>query len=189
MNFAVSLVHILLVAVLHLSTVKTASINKGVEKSKNEVILLPDVITKSMCQPREVLVDIFQEYPEDTEHTYVPSCVVLNRCGGCCNDEAMECVPTETHNVTLQVMRFRPMVMQHTIHLSFTEHQKCDCRLKPDVQAKKQYHCVPCSERRKRLFVQDPFTCKCSCKFTQLDCKSRQLELNERTCRCDKPRR
>ncbi|KAM6935768.1 vascular endothelial growth factor A-A-like isoform 1-T1 [Lycodopsis pacificus] len=153
------------------------------------IILLPDVITKSMCQPREVLVDIFQEYPEDTEHTYVPSCVVLNRCGGCCNDEAMECVPTETHNVTLQVMRFRPMVMQHTIHLSFTEHQKCDCRLKPDVQAKKQYHCVPCSERRKRLFVQDPFTCKCSCKFTQLDCKSRQLELNERTCRCDKPRR
>ncbi|XP_068592377.1 vascular endothelial growth factor A-A-like isoform X2 [Cebidichthys violaceus] len=189
MNFAVSLAHILLVAVLHLSTVKTASINKGVEKSKNEVILLPDVITKSMCQPREVLVDIFQEYPEDTEHTYVPSCVVLNRCGGCCNDEAMECVPTGTHNVTLQVMRFRPLVMQHTIHLSFTAHRTCDCRLKPDVQAKKQYHCVPCSERRKRLFVQDPLTCKCSCKFTQLDCKSRQLELNERTCRCDKPRR
>ncbi|XP_056289618.1 vascular endothelial growth factor A-A isoform X2 [Pseudoliparis swirei] len=189
MNFVVSFVHILLAAVLQLCTVKTASINKGVEKSTNEVILLPDVITKSMCQPREVLLDIFQEYPEDTEHTYVPSCVVLNRCGGCCNDEAMECIPTETCNVTLQVMRFRPLVTQHTIHLSFTEHRKCDCRLKPDVLAKKQYHCVPCSERRKRLFVQDPLTCKCSCKFTQLDCISRQLELNEITCRCDKPRR
>ncbi|XP_039662511.1 vascular endothelial growth factor A-A isoform X4 [Perca fluviatilis] len=138
MNFVVSLVHILLAAVLHLSTIKTASINKGVEKSKNEVIPLTEVITKSMCQPREVLVDIFHEYPEDTEHTYVPSCVVLNRCGGCCSDEAMECVPTETSNVTLQVMRFRPMVTQHMIHLSFTEHQKCDCRLKPDVQAKKE---------------------------------------------------
>ena len=67
------------------------------------VILLTEVITKSMCQPRELLVDIFQEYPEDTEHTFIPSCVVLNRCGGCCNDEAMECVPTETRNVTLQV--------------------------------------------------------------------------------------
>ncbi|MBN3317262.1 VEGFA factor, partial [Atractosteus spatula] len=44
-------------------------------------------------------------------------------------------------------------------------------------------HCEPCSERRKRLFVQDPHTCKCSCKFSQLHCKSRQLELNERTCR------
>ncbi|XP_041798143.1 vascular endothelial growth factor A-A isoform X2 [Chelmon rostratus] len=188
MNFVVTLVKILLAAVLHLSTVKTASI-KGVEKSKNEVIRLTEVITKSMCQPREVLVDIFQEYPEDTEHTYAPSCVVLKRCGGCCNDEAMECVPTETNNITLEVMRFRPMVTQHTILLSFAEHQKCDCRLKPDVQVKKEYHCAPCSERRKRLFVQDPLTCKCSCKFKQLDCKSRQLELNERTCRCDKPRR
>lgn len=67
------------------------------------VIPFTEVITKSMCQPREVLVDILQEYPEDTEHNYIPSCVVINRCGGCCNDEAMECVPTETHNVTLQV--------------------------------------------------------------------------------------
>ncbi|XP_044063981.1 vascular endothelial growth factor A-A isoform X2 [Siniperca chuatsi] len=138
MNFVVSLVQILLAAVLHLSTVKTASINKGVEKRKNEVIPFTEVITKSICQPREVLVDIFQEYPEDTEHTYIPSCVVLNRCGGCCSDEATECVPLETRNVTLQVMRVRPMVSQHTIDLSFTEHQKCDCRVKPDVQAKKE---------------------------------------------------
>uniref|UniRef100_A0A8D3CU68 Platelet-derived growth factor (PDGF) family profile domain-containing protein n=1 Tax=Scophthalmus maximus TaxID=52904 RepID=A0A8D3CU68_SCOMX len=116
----------------------TASINKGVEKSKHGVVRLSEVITKSMCQPREVLVDIFQEYPGDTEHTFVPSCVVLNRCGGCCSDEALECVPMEASNVTLQVMRFRQMVTQHTIHLSFTEHQKCDCRLKPDVQVKKE---------------------------------------------------
>ncbi|XP_045900775.1 vascular endothelial growth factor A-A isoform X3 [Micropterus dolomieu] len=128
MNFVVSVVtlQILLAAALHLSTVKTASIKKGLEKSKNEVIPFTEVITKSMCQPREVLVDILQEYPEDTEHNYIPSCVVINRCGGCCNDEAMECVPTETHNVTLQVMRVRPMVTQHTIDLSFTEHQRCD---------------------------------------------------------------
>ncbi|TMS10820.1 vascular endothelial growth factor A-A isoform X3 [Larimichthys crocea] len=138
MNFVVSLVQILLAAVLHLSTVKSASINKGLDKSKNEVIPLTEVLTKSMCQPRELLVDIFHEYPEDTEHTYIPSCVVLNRCGGCCNDEAMECVPTESRNITLQVMRFRPHVTQHTIHLSFTEHQKCECRLKPDVQVKKE---------------------------------------------------
>lgn len=135
MNFVhVSLVQILLAAVLHLATVKTASLNKGVEKSKNEVVRLSEVMSKSMCKPREVLVDIYQEYPEDTEHTYIPSCVVLLRCGGCCPDEAMECVPTATRNVTLQVMRIRPMVKEGTIDLSFTEHQTCDCRLKPDVQ-------------------------------------------------------
>ncbi|XP_029360472.1 vascular endothelial growth factor A-A isoform X2 [Echeneis naucrates] len=189
MNFVVSLIQILLAAVLHLPFVKTVSINKIVEKTKDDVISLSEVLTKSMCQSREMLVDIFQEYPEDTEHNYIPSCVVLNRCGGCCSDEALECVPTETRNVTLQVMRFRPMVMQHTIYLSFTEHLKCDCRLKLEIEVKKEYHCAPCSARRKRLFVQDPLTCKCSCKLTQLDCKYRQLELNKRTCRCDKLRR
>ncbi|KAK2815402.1 hypothetical protein Q5P01_025869 [Channa striata] len=188
MNFIASVIHVLVAAVLHVTTVKAASINKDVDKSTNEVVPFTEVYNKSICQPREVLVDIIQEYPEDTEHTYIPSCVVVNRCGGCCGDEAMECVPTETRNVTLQVLRLRPQKSQHTFYLSFTEHQKCDCRLKPDVQVKK-YQCAPCSERRKRLFVQDPLTCKCSCKFTQLDCKSRQLDLNERTCRCDKLRR
>ncbi|KAG7475640.1 vascular endothelial growth factor A-A-like isoform X1 [Solea senegalensis] len=188
MNIVVTLLQILSAALFYLSSVKTASINKDVEKSKNEVISFNDVYTKSLCNTREVLVDISHEYP-DTEHTYIPSCVVLNRCGGYCNDEALECVPTETRNVTLQVMRLKTMVTQKVIDLSFVEHQKCECRLKPDVQVKKEYHCVPCSERRKRLYVQDPLTCKCSCKFTQLDCKSRQLELNERTCRCETPRR
>ncbi|XP_030580551.1 vascular endothelial growth factor A-A-like isoform X2 [Archocentrus centrarchus] len=116
--------------------IKTASLNKGTEESRRDVVSFREVITKSMCQPREVLVDIFQEYPEDTEHTYIPSSVVLNLCGGCCSDEAMECAPTQTRNITLQVMRFRHMLMQHTIHLSFTEHDRCDCRIKSHVQAK-----------------------------------------------------
>ncbi|KAM9851672.1 vascular endothelial growth factor A-A-like [Aulostomus maculatus] len=134
MNFVVSLVRILLAAVLHAAAVKAASIIRGLDKSKNEVVLLTDVIIKSSCQPREVLVDISQEYPEDIEHKYIPSCVVLSRCGGCCNDEAMECVPSETHNVTLEVMRLKQMVSEHKIQLSFTEHQKCECRPKPDFQ-------------------------------------------------------
>ncbi|XP_076010013.1 vascular endothelial growth factor A-A isoform X1 [Genypterus blacodes] len=137
MNFAVSLIRIVLAAVFHLSSVKTASINKGGQKSENDVLLFESVYSKSMCQPREMLVDIFQEYPEDTEHHYIPSCVVLNRCAGFCNDEAMECVPTETRNITLQVMQFRPLVSQHTIDLTFTEHRKCVCRLKTDVIIKK----------------------------------------------------
>lgn len=136
MNFVVTLVQILLAAVLQLPSMKSASISKAVDKSQNEVIPLTEVLTKSICQPREVLVDIFQEFPEDTEHTYAPSCVVLNRCGGCCNDEATECVPTETRNITLQVMQFRPMVKQHTIQLTFTEHTQCVCRQKPDIQVK-----------------------------------------------------
>lgn len=43
--------------------------------------------------------------------------------------------------------------------------------------------CEPCSDRRRRLFVQDPTTCRCSCKHTEEYCRERQLELNERTCK------
>ncbi|XP_072524539.1 vascular endothelial growth factor A-A isoform X1 [Salminus brasiliensis] len=190
MNFGVYSLHLVLAALLHASALKAAHIPpKDGDKSKNEVVGFMDVYTKSQCNTREVLVDILQEYPDEIESTYIPSCVVLNRCAGCCNDEALECGPTETRNVTMEVLRVKQGVSQHKFQLRFTEHTKCECRQKQEVKTKKENRCEPCSERRKRLFVQDPLTCKCSCKFTQLHCKSRQLELNERTCRCDKPRR
>ncbi|CAL8287332.1 unnamed protein product [Merluccius merluccius] len=181
MNFVVTLIQILFAAVLHISTIK-------VSRGGGSVPFLT-VLTNSRCQAREVLVDIYQEYPDKIEHKYIPDCVVLKRCSGYCNDEAMECVPTRTRNVTMLVLQTREQVSQHQAQISFVEHEECECRQKPEVKTKKENHCEPCSQRRKRLFVQDPLTCKCSCKFTQLDCKSRQLELNERTCRCDKPRR
>ncbi|KAK0149486.1 Vascular endothelial growth factor A-A [Merluccius polli] len=210
----------------------TASINKEDQKTvkgdKNVAVPFLTVLTNSRCQAREVLVDIYQEYPDKIEHKYIPDCVVLKRCSGYCNDEAMECVPTRTRNVTMLVLQTREQVSQHQAQISFVEHEECECRQKPEVKTKKEKgkgqkrkkqrdtagiaeasvssagclgqsavsllvvgllskelfcHCEPCSQRRKRLFVQDPLTCKCSCKFTQLDCKSRQLELNERTCR------
>lgn len=62
-----------------------------------------EVYNKSLCQPRELLVEIAQEYPEEVEHIFIPSCVVLTRCAGCCNDEMLECTPTSTHNITMEV--------------------------------------------------------------------------------------
>uniref|UniRef100_A0A8C4JMY2 Vascular endothelial growth factor A n=1 Tax=Dromaius novaehollandiae TaxID=8790 RepID=A0A8C4JMY2_DRONO len=118
------------------------------------------------------------------------------RCAGCCGDEGLECVPVDVYNVTMEIMRIKPHQSQHIAHMSFLQHSKCDCRKSKRGKGKGQKrkrkkgrHCEPCSERRKHLFVQDPQTCKCSCKFTDSRCKSRQLELNERTCRCEKPRR
>ncbi|XP_048882039.1 vascular endothelial growth factor A-A isoform X1 [Brienomyrus brachyistius] len=189
MNLVVNLILELFLAALHLSFLKAAHIPKDREKSKNEVVPFMDVFNKSLCQPREVLVDIFQEYPDETEVTYIPSCVALIRCGGCCNDEAMECVPTETFNTTMEVIRIKQRVQQQKFLRSFTEHRKCECRPKTDVKENKENHCAPCSEKRRRYFVQDPLTCQCSCKNSELDCKARSLELNQRTCRCEKPRR
>ncbi|KAM3930725.1 vascular endothelial growth factor A, long form isoform 3-T3 [Leptodactylus fuscus] len=161
------------------------------EYKSTEVVPFMNVYERSMCQVRETLVDIYQEYPDEVEFIFKPSCVPLMRCSGCCSDENLECVPTEWYNVTMQILRMRPHLSQHYIEKSFHQHSRCECRQKKEIKGKQENHCEPCTdtERRKHLFVQDPQTCKCSCKNTDSRCKTKQLELNEKTCRCEKPRR
>ena len=67
------------------------------------VVAFMEVYNKSQCQPREVLVEVLHEYPEEVEYIYIPSCVVLRRCAGCCSDEKMQCTPTSSHNITMEV--------------------------------------------------------------------------------------
>uniref|UniRef100_A0ABI7YRH8 Vascular endothelial growth factor A n=1 Tax=Felis catus TaxID=9685 RepID=A0ABI7YRH8_FELCA len=183
MNFLLSWVHWSLALLLYLHHAKwsqAAPMADG-EHKPHEVVKFMDVYQRSYCRPIETLVDIFQEYPDEIEYIFKPSCVPLMRCGGCCNDEGLECVPTEEFNITMQIMRIKPHQGQHIGEMSFLQHSKCECRPKKDRA--KENPCGPCSERRKHLFVQDPQTCKCSCKNTDSRCKARQLELNERTCR------
>ncbi|PNJ89260.1 VEGFA isoform 11, partial [Pongo abelii] len=215
MNFLLSWVHwsfALLLYLHHAKWSQAAPMVEGGGQNHHEVVKFMDVYQRSYCHPIETLVDIFQEYPDEIEYIFKPSCVPLMRCGGCCNDEGLECVPTEESNITMQIMRIKPHQGQHIGEMSFLQHNKCECRPKKDrarqekksvrgkgkgqkrKRKKSRYKswsvpCGPCSERRKHLFVQDPQTCKCSCKNTDSRCKARQLELNERTCRCDKPRR
>ncbi|XP_024233894.1 vascular endothelial growth factor Ab isoform X1 [Oncorhynchus tshawytscha] len=189
---------------------------RGNERDTLMVISFMEVYNKSLCQPRELLVEIAQEYPEEVEHIFIPSCVVLTRCAGCCNDEMLECTPTSTHNMTMEIKRIKPQRQENNIFMSFTEHSACECRPKKEVkeprhkklrkgkgqkrkrkknhdQKNREAQCEPCcdgcSERRKQGFIQDPLTCQCSCRNSNAHCRARYLELNERTCRCDKPRR
>lgn len=67
------------------------------------VIPFMEVFNKSLCRPRELLIEILQEYPEEVEHIFIPSCVVLRRCAGCCTDEMLQCTPTASYNVTMEV--------------------------------------------------------------------------------------
>lgn len=51
-------------------------------------------IQRTSCQPREVCVEVAKEYPESTSQFYLPRCVALHRCGGCCTNEAFYCTNT-----------------------------------------------------------------------------------------------
>nr|XP_020479313.1 vascular endothelial growth factor A-like isoform X3 [Monopterus albus] len=117
---------------------KTAHIPKETERGPHDVIPLMEVYNKSLCQPREVLVEILQEYPDEVEHIFIPSCVVLTRCAGCCNDEMLECTPTSTYNVTMEIKRIKLQRQQNNIFLSFREHSACECRLKKEVKEQKE---------------------------------------------------
>lgn len=68
------------------------------------VLMFQEVWGRSYCRTIEKLVEVVHEYPTEVEHIYSPSCVPLVRCAGCCGDENLECHPTQTTNVTMQVL-------------------------------------------------------------------------------------
>uniref|UniRef100_A0A3Q3L7U0 Vascular endothelial growth factor A-like n=1 Tax=Labrus bergylta TaxID=56723 RepID=A0A3Q3L7U0_9LABR len=84
--------------------------------------------------PSHQLVDVEQEYPGELEYIYMPACVPLWRCAGCCGDENLECQALLERNITLQVMRLHPMISMHHVELTFVEHQTCECRARQKLQ-------------------------------------------------------
>lgn len=67
------------------------------------VLTFKEIWNRSFCRPLEQLVDVIAEFPNEVEYIFRPSCVALQRCGGCCGDEGLRCVPVETSTVTMQV--------------------------------------------------------------------------------------
>lgn len=67
------------------------------------VLTFREIWNRSFCRPLEQLVDVITEFPSEVEYIFRPSCVSLRRCGGCCGDEGLRCVPVETSMVTMQV--------------------------------------------------------------------------------------
>lgn len=65
---------------------------------------------RATCQPREVVVPLTVEVMGTVAKQLVPSCVTVQRCGGCCPDDGLECVPTGQHQVRMEVLARRGML-------------------------------------------------------------------------------
>uniref|UniRef100_A0A670Y9M6 Placental growth factor n=1 Tax=Pseudonaja textilis TaxID=8673 RepID=A0A670Y9M6_PSETE len=94
------------------------------------VVSFFDVWNRSSCQPLEKLVSVVSEYPHEVEHVFKPSCVSVRRCCGCCRDEALQCVPVEMANITMEVgeKTVVPFILEH--RYSFYFNYMCVCLYK-----------------------------------------------------------
>ncbi|NWR33703.1 PLGF factor, partial [Tachuris rubrigastra] len=92
------------------------------------VLTFREIWNRSFCRPLEQLVDVTNEFPNEVEYIFRPSCVSLQRCGGCCGDEGLRCVPVETSTVTMQLLKIKPNGEAPYVEMAFTEHKQCECR-------------------------------------------------------------
>ncbi|KAM9437265.1 vascular endothelial growth factor C-like isoform 1-T1 [Salvelinus alpinus] len=135
------------------------------DKGTFDVIL--EEIQRTMCSPREVCLEVSKEYPESTSHFYMPRCVSVHRCGGCCTHEGLYCTNTSHtySNKTLLEMSHR----EHSVVMvAFVNHTSCECLSKRPqhsvIRRAAAAHLtvcsppdVPCSTG----LVWDPTSCLC----------------------------
>ena len=65
---------------------------------------LEEALRSSQCSVREELISIRQLHSSlPPEAVLLPSCVVVRRCGGCCQSDRLSCMPTSIYVTQLQV--------------------------------------------------------------------------------------
>uniref|UniRef100_A0A098LY87 Vascular endothelial growth factor B n=1 Tax=Python regius TaxID=51751 RepID=A0A098LY87_PYTRG len=161
---------------------------KGAELKKilspTEVISFLEVYNRSVCQPKEMMVSVTAEHPSLASHIMLPSCVALMRCTGCCSDDSLDCVPSRSRELIMEVMASL-FPHRYLNQLTFEEHLECMCRSRTTFFRSNSIgqSCAPCRDRKKQP---DPHTCKCVCRHNAGHCERRGLKFSETTCRCMK---
>lgn len=133
--------------------------NRGTQTGFNPQavsLMANQIATPDVCDPRPMTVRI----PADSDPRVVfwPSCTQLDQCGGCCGHDLLECAPTSTEPVTVQVMKQRlrdddSYDFLGNVDVTLQRHLACDCRCKikaEDCDSSTQYY--------------DEASCACRCR-------------------------
>ncbi|KAI9525860.1 hypothetical protein NQZ68_002408 [Dissostichus eleginoides] len=129
--------------------------------------IILEEIQRTSCQPREVCVEVAKEYPESTSQFFLPRCVALHRCGGCCNNEAFYCTNTSHTLVNKTLMELSPPRMERSVVMvTFVNHTSCDCISKRPLhsiirRAATDHLCSPSEVPCASGSLWDPVNCLC----------------------------
>ncbi|KAG8437960.1 hypothetical protein GDO86_008592 [Hymenochirus boettgeri] len=194
---------------LHCTWCPTSGPHSPDFKKVGEGLSWMDIYNRSQCQPRWVLLNLLTEFPHFSDFLFLPPCVSVQRCAGCCMDEALICSPLHTRNVTMQVIKTKSLQSDLT-NISITQHSSCQCRPKSSVRLKTHSLSVagekkPKKRRRKGKYGRglsttawspcpscnrhrtlNPVTCECICGVSEEQCLQKGQQFNKERCRCEK---
>ncbi|XP_029365363.1 chromatin assembly factor 1 subunit A-A [Echeneis naucrates] len=98
---------------------------------------------QALCKVRTEVVEITRAMLDRSNANFMlwPPCVEVQRCSGCCNTKALQCVPVVTHTRYLQVMKIeylnkRPIYAKAVV--SVVDHVECRCQPAPRPPAPKK---------------------------------------------------
>ncbi|XP_056444448.1 vascular endothelial growth factor C-like [Gadus chalcogrammus] len=106
-----------------------------------EVVL--EELQRTACRPREVCVEVSKEAPEPSSRQYLPRCVALHRCGGCCHHEGVACTNTSHHLVNKTVLELSPLMERLVVTVTFVNHTSCECVSKRPLRTVIRRHAPP----------------------------------------------
>ncbi|XP_043925540.1 vascular endothelial growth factor C-like isoform X2 [Protopterus annectens] len=132
-------------------------IYRGFEITEMQSVV--EEMSRTSCKPREVCLDVLEEYPFTTNTFYKPRCVAVHRCGGCCNAIHDNCFNISFSYVTKLLVKYTLPVTEELkiIKATFINHTDCFCKPKSDtrlsfrprrgrtpVEENKRWQRIPC---------------------------------------------
>jgi len=145
-------------------------------------IMANQIATPDVCEPRLMSVPIPPD--SDPKVMFWPTCTKLEQCGGCCGHDLLECTPTSSEIVVVQVMKQRlsddgsgryDYVGNVDVPLKRHKACECQCKTKPaDCNADSQYY--------------DDASCTCRCRNADMATSCvLPKKWEEKHCRCTCP--
>ncbi|XP_062392794.1 vascular endothelial growth factor C-like [Sardina pilchardus] len=130
--------------------------------------VLLEEIQRTICRPREVCLEVSKEFPDSTSRFYLPRCVAVHRCGGCCPSEAYHCTNTSYSLVNKTLMELTLTAERTVVMVPVVNHTSCECLPKRPRHSiirrsldEQPTLCPQPDEACSAGFVWDELGCKC----------------------------